>query len=59
MTFSDAEIAYCSLHDTVKTFRYMWDGMMQGKSVDEGWIQKATKNERAPDPSDTETDRSV
>ena len=43
MTFSDAEIAYCSLHDTVKTFRYMWDGMMQGKSVDEGWIQKGNK----------------
>ena len=59
MTFSDAEIAYCSLHDTVKTFRYMWDGMMQGKSVDEGWIQRQQKNERAPDPSDTETDRSV
>ena len=39
----DAEIAYCSLHDTVKTFRYMWDGMMQGKSVDEGWIQKGNK----------------
>ena len=60
MTFSDAEIAYCSLHDTVKTFRYMWDGMMQGKSVERRVDSKRQqKNERAPDPSDTETDRSV
>lgn len=32
-----------SVKQTVKTFRYMWDGMMQGKSVDEGWIQKGNK----------------
>ena len=36
-SFSKAEIAYCSLHNTVEIFRYMWDGMMQGKSIDEGY----------------------
>jgi site-specific DNA-methyltransferase (adenine-specific) len=28
-TFSDGEIAYCSLIDTVKFFRFMWNGMLQ------------------------------
>lgn len=42
-SFSDCEIAYCSLHDSVRLFRYMWNGMMQGKSVDEGWIQQGNK----------------
>ena len=42
-SFSKAEIAYCSLHNTVEIFRYMWDGMMQGKSIDEGWIQQGNK----------------
>ncbi len=28
-TFSDGEIASCSLIDTVKFFRYMWNGMLQ------------------------------
>ena len=28
-TFSNCEIAYCSLIDSVKVFRYMWNGMLQ------------------------------
>ncbi len=28
-TFSDGEIAYCSLINTVKFFRFMWNGMLQ------------------------------
>ena len=32
-SFSDCEIAYCSLHDSVRLFRYMWNGMMQGLSL--------------------------
>ena len=28
-TFSNCEIAYCSLIDSVKIFRYMWNGMLQ------------------------------
>src|SRR5690625_2630308 len=37
-SFSDCEVAYCSLHDSVRLFRYMWNGMMQGKSITEGHI---------------------
>ena len=27
-SFSDCEIAFCSMHDSVRLFRYMWNGMM-------------------------------
>ena len=37
-SFSDCEIAYCSLHDSVRLFRYMWNGMLQGKSINEGHL---------------------
>lgn len=43
-SFSDCEIAYCSFHDSVRLFRYMWNGMMQGKSIDEGYIQQGNKS---------------
>ena len=51
--FSDCEIAFCSLHDSVRLFRYMWNGMMQGKSVKEGWIQQGNKklNEKRIHPT--------
>ncbi|UWD54773.1 MAG: DNA methylase [Bacteriophage sp.] len=42
-SFSDCEIAYCSFHDSVRLFRYMWNGMMQGKSISEGHIQQGNK----------------
>ena len=29
-TFSDGEIAYCSLIKTVRFYRFMWNGMLQG-----------------------------
>lgn len=50
---SDAEIAYCSLNNRVDMFRYMWRGMMQGKSIEEGWIQQGNKklNERRIHPT--------
>ena len=41
--FSNCEIASCSLHDSVKIYRYMWCGMMQGKSVSEGRIAQGNK----------------
>lgn len=41
--FSDCEIAFCSLSSRVKLFRYMWSGMMQGKSIDKGHIQQGNK----------------
>lgn len=43
-TFSDAEIASCSYHDSVRLFRFMWNGMMQGKSINEGHLQKGNKS---------------
>ena len=42
-SYSDCEIAYCSLHDSVRLYRYMWNGMMQGKSMNEGWIMQGDK----------------
>ena len=52
-SFSDCEIAYCSIHDSVRIFRYMWNGMMQGKSVSQGTIQQGNKklNERRIHPT--------
>ena len=52
-SFSDCEIASCSLHNSVRLFRYMWNGMMQGKSVEEGWIQQGNKrlNEKRIHPT--------
>jgi site-specific DNA-methyltransferase (adenine-specific) len=40
----DCEIAYCSLNDRTELFRYMWSGMMQGKSFMEGHIMQGNKN---------------
>lgn len=50
---SGAEIAYCSLNDRVDIFRYMWRGMMQGKSIEEGTIQQGNKqkNEKRIHPT--------
>lgn len=41
---SDCEIAYNSLTNKVDIFRYMWRGMMQGKSITEGHIQQGDKS---------------
>lgn len=43
-SFSDCELAYSSLHDSTRLFRYMWNGMMQGKSISEGHIQQGNKD---------------
>lgn len=52
-TFSDCEIAYCSLHDSVRMFRFMWNGMLQGKSIEEGHIMQGNKklNEKRIHPT--------
>lgn len=42
--FSDCEIAYVSLHDSVRLVRYMWNGMMQGRSLYHPDIQQADKS---------------
>lgn len=43
-SFSDCEIAFCSLHDSVRLFRYMWNGMCQEKSITEGHIMQGNKS---------------
>ena len=52
-SFSDCEIAFCSFHDSVRLFRYMWNGMMQGRSISEGHIQQGNKrlNEKRIHPT--------
>jgi len=32
-SFSDCEIASCSIHDSVRMYSYMWNGFMQGSSA--------------------------
>lgn len=50
---SNAEIAYNSLNNRVDIFRYMWRGMMQGKSISEGTVQQGNKelNEKRITPT--------
>lgn len=50
---SDCEIAYCSLIDRVDKIVYMWRGMMQGKSIEEGNVQQGNKklNEKRIHPT--------
>lgn len=57
-TFSDCEIAFCSLHDSVRLFRYLWNGMFQGKSITEGHLQRGDKrlNERRIHPTQKPVD---
>jgi site-specific DNA-methyltransferase (adenine-specific) len=43
-TFSDCEIAATDCHDSVRLFRYMWNGMLQGKSINEGHIARWDKS---------------
>lgn len=52
-TFSDCEIAYCSSHSSVRLFRYMWNGFMQGKNIAKGHIQQGNKklNEKRIHPT--------
>lgn len=52
-SFSDCEIAYVSMHDSTRLFAYMWNGMMQGKSITEGRIQQGdkSKNEKRIHPT--------
>ena len=50
---SGAEIAYNSMTDRVDLFRFMWRGMLQGKSISEGHIQQGNKqfNEKRIHPT--------
>ena len=50
---SDCEIAYNSMTSRVDLFRFMWSGMMQGKSIEEGHIMQGNKalNEKRMHPT--------
>ena len=52
-SFSDCELAATDIHNTVRVFRYMWNGMMQGKSISEGHIMQGNKalNEKRIHPT--------
>jgi site-specific DNA-methyltransferase (adenine-specific) len=52
-SFSDAEIAATNIHDSVRLFRYMWNGMMQGKSIMDGATMQGdkSKNEKRIHPT--------
>lgn len=52
-TFSDCEIAATNLFSSVRLFRFMWNGMCQGKSMNEGWIMQGNKklNEKRIHPT--------
>lgn len=42
-TFSDAEIAATDLIRTVRLFPFMWNGMMQGRSIEDGRTMQGNK----------------
>jgi site-specific DNA-methyltransferase (adenine-specific) len=50
---SDCELAYNSMNSRVDIVRYMWRGMMQGKSITEGTVQQGNKklNEKRIHPT--------
>ena len=43
-SFSDCEIAATNLFNSVRLFRFMWNGMLQGKSISEGHIMQGDKS---------------
>lgn len=42
-SFSDCELAATSIHDSTRLFRFMWNGMMQGKSITDGSVMQGNK----------------
>lgn len=42
-SFSDCEIAATDLIDSVRLFPFMWNGMLQGKSISEGRVMQGNK----------------
>lgn len=47
-SFSDCEIAATTCHDSIRMFRYMWNGTMQGKSILEGSAMQGNKRKNEP-----------
>ena len=57
-SFSDCEIAATNCHDSVRMFRFMWNGMQQGRNFREGHIMQGNKklNEARIHPTQKPTD---
>lgn len=53
ISFSDCEIAATNLFNSVRLYRYMWNGMLQGKNINEGYVMQGNKkrNERRIHPT--------
>ena len=51
--YSDCELAATNIFDHCRVFRYMWNGMMQGKSMSQGTIMQGNKklNEKRIHPT--------
>ena len=41
--FADCELAWTSFDSATRLFRFMWNGMMQGKSIDQGHVMQGNK----------------
>ena len=52
-SFSDCELAATDLFTSVRIFRFMWNGMLQGKRFEDGTIQQGNKklNEKRYHPT--------
>jgi len=52
-SYSDCEIALCTMHETVRIFEYMWNGMMHGESLTNPRKQQGNKklNEKRIHPT--------
>lgn len=52
-SFSDCEIAATNLIESVRIFPFMWNGMLQGKSISEGRVMQGNKalNEKRIHPT--------
>lgn len=52
-SYSDCELAATNLFTSVRQFRFMWNGMCQGKNMNEGWIMQGNKklNEKRIHPT--------
>ncbi len=57
-SYSDCEIAYCSMHHSVRMFSYVWNGMLQGKGIQNGHISRGNKkhNEKRIHPTQKPVD---